>query len=160
MAYLNETGLQRLLVNLRSKLVPQSRTVNGKPLSADVTITAQELGALTELPNASIATVGGVRYGSMATYLAPGIAWLNQGPEKWYQQIEWIGLTASDNVKIYLDNQRFDFEDASTLKVTETEFAKIVGGRTTADTITISAISENRPSVELPVIFEVVSSNG
>jgi hypothetical protein len=48
MAYLDQTGLARVLAALKTKMdlrVPQTRKINNKALSADVSLTASDVGA-------------------------------------------------------------------------------------------------------------------
>lgn len=48
--YLDQTGLAKVNENIDTKVsdhVPTTRTVNDKPLTADVTLTAEELGGIT-----------------------------------------------------------------------------------------------------------------
>lgn len=48
--YLDQNGLVRVNENIDTKVadrVPTSRTVNSKPLTQDVTLTAEELGGIT-----------------------------------------------------------------------------------------------------------------
>lgn len=49
--FLDQTGLARVSQNIDTKVsdrVPTTRTVNSKALTSDVTITAQDVGALTQ----------------------------------------------------------------------------------------------------------------
>lgn len=48
--FLNESGLERFSYNLDQKLsayVPSDRTINGKPLSSDIELTAEDLSLAT-----------------------------------------------------------------------------------------------------------------
>lgn len=45
--YLNDTGLTYLWGKIKSLFVPQTRTINGKALSADISLTASDVGAIT-----------------------------------------------------------------------------------------------------------------
>ncbi len=48
--FLIQPGFDRVAYNINQKLngyVPNERTINGKPLSADVTLTASDVGAIT-----------------------------------------------------------------------------------------------------------------
>lgn len=47
--YLDNTGLSYLWGKIKSLFVPQTRTVNGKALSSDITLTAEDVGAPIEL---------------------------------------------------------------------------------------------------------------
>lgn len=57
--YLDSNGLSHLWLLLKQKFVPQTRTVNSKALSSDITLTASDVGALpsnTTIPSASSTT--------------------------------------------------------------------------------------------------------
>lgn len=48
--FLSESGLERFSFNIDQKLlnyVPDSRTINSKPLTGDITLTASDVGAAT-----------------------------------------------------------------------------------------------------------------
>lgn len=47
--YLDNTGLSYLWGKIKALFVPQTRTVNGKALSSDITLTAEDVGAPIEL---------------------------------------------------------------------------------------------------------------
>jgi hypothetical protein len=156
MAKLDLAGLNRLLLDLKAKLVPQTRRVNGQALSADVTITAESLGALTEVPPATISTYGTVRAGSLTATLTT--TWTSQSDSKYSQAVTFTGLKAGDDVELYLviPTSAASADVASM----ETEFAKIFGGVTSANTVTVWAKGDTPPSVALNVLCKVVSNNG
>lgn len=45
--FLDDTGLTHLWSKIKALFVPQTRTVNGKPLDSDITLTAADIGALS-----------------------------------------------------------------------------------------------------------------
>ncbi len=152
MAYLNESGLQRLLIDLRNKLVPQTRTVNNQPLSSNVTITAQSLGALTSVPTATITQTGTVREASVNITLDLAL-WQGTGPFTY--NYTWPGVTASDVVSIGLNPSITPGSAVAQLE----EWGKVASKfaiRSYTDTVTITAYGD-KPILALPVTLQVVN---
>lgn len=64
--FLDENGLQYLLGKIRAAVVPVTRKVNNKALSADISLTASDVGAatMTQVNDAINAAINSAMEGS------------------------------------------------------------------------------------------------
>ena len=114
--------------------VPKTRTVNGKPLSEDVTITADELGALTKAEiytkNETLTGETKALYGLGANAVPNNVFdWLGNYNQHWWSVLhgsaevirEYVEVRSaiSDNVRIAVDKQTISYSKSIVINQTD-----------------------------------------
>ncbi len=152
MAFLNETGLQRLLVNLRSKLVPQTRTINDKALSSDIVLTYDDIGPLPPAPfsHATLTQAGIINFGIAVRTLpaGPGNNWIAGNPNT--RSIDVAGMSENHVAEMWLIPSASD----PTLAAQQLAEWSRIGNKLTINSVfgaVIISCYGDYPSIALPI---------
>ncbi len=161
MAYLNETGLQRLLVRLRDKLVPKTTKINGKALTQDITLEYADIGPLppASIPVPTTSVRGGIMTTNVGFTIAPSI-WVDRGSGKWQADVYLAGQGITAFFEPTVDLNTPSYATKETVDNQEIEWAKVFRVETADDYIKFYAVGDTAPSVNLDVFVRLVKYSG
>lgn len=162
--YLDSTGLTYLWGKIKSLFVPQTRTVNGKSLNADITLTASDVSALpanTEMPvtileNNDSENKTPLRTLDSGTYVLKGYFTAYTGSTASYtftsgMLVSVVKTTDMSYIQIfYAKSNTIQYLEISDTEVTRKD-AKLVNMQSIAakvDSVTASSDNEHYPSAK------------
>lgn len=147
--YLNDTGLSYLWEKIKSLFVPQTRTINGKELSSDVTLSAEDVDALpsgtvipiTFVENTDITNKTTLRSFDSGTYVLKGYFTAYDGSSASYtfstgMLVSIVKQTSTSYIQIfYAKSNTIQYLEISDSDVTRND-AKLSSMESTANKVT------------------------